>query len=159
MCPIRETVEPCRGWSEYSPRGSGSASTCLKTASSLDLRNLFQVFLKPTTATLRLISPLALCHNRAFLSRSGPPSADLLGTSVDLSLAMIYIHLSPVFASITSEIASARDFNRYDLNMASRNVSIPSETAARHEVAETLQATLYPGTEIMTDGEICIQNG
>ncbi|KAG9229953.1 major facilitator superfamily domain-containing protein [Amylocarpus encephaloides] len=32
-----------------------------------------------------------------------------------------------------------------------RTMSVESESAARHEVEETLHATLYPGTEIMTD--------
>jgi hypothetical protein len=33
-----------------------------------------------------------------------------------------------------------------------RTMFVESESAARHEVEETLHATLYPGTEIMTDG-------
>ena len=31
-------------------------------------------------------------------------------------------------------------------------MSVSSENAARHEVEQTLHATLYPGTEVMTDG-------
>jgi hypothetical protein len=32
------------------------------------------------------------------------------------------------------------------------NLSTSAETAARHEIEETLHTVLYPGTEVMTDG-------
>lgn len=40
--------------------------------------------------------------------------------------------------------------------MAERTLSVTNELVARHEVEETLHATLYPGTEIMTDGTVCL---
>lgn len=35
-------------------------------------------------------------------------------------------------------------------------ISTADQTAARHEVEEVLHTTIYPGTEVMTDGTLLI---
>lgn len=78
------------------------------------------------------------------------------GTDAESDPAPCYSTITPHVARTTvlsvDNILISLIYNQtLHFRTVQRAMSVSSESAARHEVEETLHATLYPGTKIMAD--------